>query len=411
MFISQLVGRPVTGGGGERLGTLRDVVIGVEESGHPPLRGLVVRSGKRDRFVSMRDVTAMDVNGAQVQRPALPAGEFERRAGEVLLEHDIVDHQLVDVHGVRVVRVNDAQIQAVGDAWRLMGIDISAKGLLRRRGPRRLVGGLEAEIVDWAVVEPFASQVPEVRLNIPHDQLAKLHPADIARIVDSLAYPQGAELMQALDDETAADTLEEIEEGHQVDILEALPPARAADILEEMAPDAAADVLDDMPRAQADDLIARMEAEESADVRLLLGYAEHSAGGMMTTDFVIALEHETTAQAVEYIRGQLDEPDLVYYVYVVDDPDNQRLVGVVSLRDLLFAAPDQALRSSMRSAPRTVRPAVSALEVARVMTEYNLLALPVVDAAGRMLGLVTADDALEILLPDSLKRHVPRLFR
>ncbi len=410
LFISQLVGRPVSGAAGERLGTLRDVVVGLEESGHPPARGLVVRAEKRERFVSMRDVASLDVNGAQLRLTALPAGEFERRAGEVLLERDILDRQLVDLNGVRVVRVNDAELRPVGDAWRLMGIDISAKGILRRLGPRRLVGGLEAEIIDWAVVEPLATQVPEVRLNIPHDQLAKLHPSDIARIVDSLAYPQGAELMQALDTATAADTLEEIEASHQVDILEALPAERAADILEEMAPDAAADVLDDMPRAQADDLIARMDAEESTDVKLLLSYPERSAGGIMTTDFVIALEHETTRQAIEYIRGQLDKPDLVYYVYIVDDPDNQRLAGVVSLRDLLLAEPEQALRTYMRRDPRTVRPEAPATEAARIMTEYNLLALPVTDAAGRMLGLVTADDALEILLPESLKRHVPRIF-
>jgi magnesium transporter len=410
VFISQLVGRTVSSEAGGRLGTLRDVVVGLEESGHPLIRGLVVRAEKRDRFVSMRDVKVLDADGAKLQRTTLPYEAFERRAGEVLLEHDIVDRQLVDVHGVRVVRVNDAQIQPVGDAWRLMGIDISAKGILRRLGPRRLVGGLEAEIVDWAVVEPLASEVPAVRLNIPHDQLAKLHPSDIARIVDSLAYPQGAELLQALDTATAADTLEEMEASHQVDILESLPAERAADILEEMAPDAAADVLDDMPRTQADDLIARMEAEESADVQLLLSYSEHSAGGMMTTDFIIALEHETTRQAIEYVRSQLDEPDLVYYVYVVDDPDNQRLAGVVSLRDLLLAEPEQALRAYMRRDLRTVQPEVSAVEVARVMTEYNLLALPVTDAVGRMLGLVTADDALEILLPESLKRHVPRLF-
>jgi CBS domain-containing protein/sporulation protein YlmC with PRC-barrel domain len=410
LFISQLVGRPVSGAAGERLGSLRDVVVGLEEAGHPLVRGIVVRAEKRDRFVAMRDVTSLDASSAQLRLTALPAGEFERRAGEVLLENDILDRQLVDLNGVRVVRVNDAELQVVDGVWRLTGIDISAKGMLRRLGPRRFVGGLGAEIVDWAVLEPLATQVPQVTLNIPHDQLAKLHPSDIARIVDSLAYPQGAELMRSLDTATAADTMEEIEAHHQLDILEALPAERAADILGEMAPDAAADLLDDMPRAQADDLIARMDAEESADVKLLLSYSEHSAGGIMTTDFVIALEHETTRQAIEYIRGQLDKPDLIYYVYVVDDPDNQRLAGVVSLRDLLLAEPDQALRDYMRRDLRTVQPEASATEVARIMTEYNLLALPVTDATGRMLGLVTADDALEILLPESLKRHVPRLF-
>jgi magnesium transporter len=256
----------------------------------------------------------------------------------------------------------------------------------------------------------LASTVPEVRLRIPHDKLAKLHPSDIARIVDSLAYPQGTEIMQALDDATAADTLEEIEEGRQIDILESLLPARAATILDEMAPDAAADLLDDLPREQADRLIALMQGDEAAAVELLLSYPERSAGGIMTTDFVIALEHETTREAVAYIQAQIDKPDLIYYVYVVDTQDNQHLLGIISLRDLLLAQPDQALRSYMRTEVKTVRPEASAAEATRLMTEYNLLALPVTDAQGRMLGLVTADDALEYLLPASLKRHMPRLF-
>jgi magnesium transporter len=142
----------------------------------------------------------------------------------------------------------------------------------------------------------------------------------------------------------------------------------------------------------------------------LLSYPVDSAGGIMTTDFVVALERETTREAVEYIRRQIDKPDLVYYVYIVDDPDNQRLVGVVSLRDLILARPEDRLSDYMRRRPRTIHPDQKAAEAARVMTEYNLLALPVTDATGRMLGLVTADDALDVLLPASIKRHVPRIF-
>jgi magnesium transporter len=410
LFISQVVHRPVLDPAGERLGVLRDVVVALEEPGYPPVRGLVVRANKQDRFVPIGEVLSFDVTGVRLSATALPAGEFRRRDGEVLLEHDILDRQLIDVHGARVIRANDAEVREIEGSLRLVAIDASAKGMLRRLAPRRFVGKLEGEIVDWTAVEPLATEVPEVRLRLPHDKVAKLHPSDIARIVDSLAYPQGAEIMRSLDDATAADTLEEIEEGHQVDILEGLTPDRAADILEEMAPDAAADVLDDMPQAQADNIIGRMDAEESTDVRLLLSYPEHSAGGIMTTDFVIALAADPTRQAVEYIRGQLDKPDLVYYVYVVDDPDNQLLLGVVSLRDLLLAQPGDPLHTYMRRDVRTVRPDISAGEAARIMAEYNLLALPVTDGAGRMLGIVTVDDALELLLPQSMKRHVPRLF-
>lgn len=410
LFISQAVNRPVTDREGERLGVLRDVVVALEEPGYPPVRGVVVRANRRDIFVPIGAVVAFDTEGVRLALAELPRAEFQRRDGEVLLEHDILDRQLIDVTGARVIRANDAEVREIEGSLRLVAIDAGAKGMLRRLAPRRFAGNLDGQIVDWSSVEPLASEVPEVRLHLAHDKVAKLHPSDIARIVDSLAYPQGAEIMQSLDDATAADTLEEIQEGHQVDILETLTPDRAADILDEMAPDAAADVLDDMPREQADDIIDRMDREESTDVKLLLSYAENSAGGIMTTDFVIALGSDTTRQAVEYIRGQLDKPDLVYYVYVVDDPDNQLLLGVVSLRDLLLAEADQTLISYMRRDVRTVHPEISAAEAARIMTEYNLLALPVTDAEGRMLGLVTADDALDLLLPESLKRHVPRLF-
>ena len=410
VFISQAIGRPVTGAAGERLGTLRDVVVRMEAPGYPPLHGLVVRAGKRRRFVPLREVASLDSTGVRLRRDDLPGEEFRRRPGEVLLAGDVLDRQLIDVNGVRVVRANDAAVARVGGEYRLVGVDVSGKGLVRRIGPRRLVGRLPGDLIDWSVVEPLASTVPEVRLNLPHDRLAKLHPSDIARIVDALAYPQGAEIVQALDDATAADTLEEVDERRQADLLEALPAERAADILEEMAPDAAADVLDDMAGDQARQILERMDQGDASEVKLLLSYPEDSAGGIMTTDYVVALAQETTAQAVEYIRGQLDKPDLVYYVYVVDHPDNQRLLGVVSLRDLLLARPEQPLREYMREEPRAVPPTADAAEAARVMTEYNLLALPVTDEQGRMLGLVTADDALEVLLPEALKRHVPRLF-
>ena len=410
MLISQVRGLRALGPGGAKLGSVRDLVVVMEKTGYPPVRGLVVRVRKRNVFVPIADLAGFDDEGARLRLAELPTEEYQQRPGEVLLEHDLVDRQFIDVAGVRVVRANDAVVREVEGRLCVVGIDVGNKGILRRLGPGPLVGDLEPEVLDWAHVDPLATAMPEGQLQLGHEKLRALHPSDIARIVDSLAYPQGAEIMQALDVATAADTLEEIEEGRQVEILEAMPAERAADVLEEMAPDAAADVLDDMPREKADDLIARMEDKQAAAVRLLLSYPEDSAGGMMTTDFVIALEHETTREAIEYVRQQIDKPDLVYYVYVVDTPDNQRLKGVVSLRDLLLAKADQRLSDYMQPGPRTVHPEASAAEAARVMTEYNLLAMPVTDASGRMLGLVTADDALEVLLPKSLKRHVPRIF-
>lgn len=409
-FVSQLVGLPVVNPDGDRLGTLRDLVVRLEEPEYPSVTGLVVRADRRDYFVAIADAAELADDRVRLARASLSDQEFARRDGEVLLEGDVLDRQLIDVRRARVIRANDAVVDLVGGHWRLVGIDVGVSGIVRRLGPRRLVRGLRGELIDWAVIEPLATTVPEVRLEISHDKLAKLHPSDIARIVDTLAYPQGAEIMRSLDDETAADTLEEVEEKHQVDILEDLPVDRAADILEEMAPDAAADVLEEFAPERAEALIDEMDRDESMEVKLLLSYPPDSAGGLMTTDYIVAMEGETTRHATETIRAQLEDPDLVYYVYVVDHPDRQRLLGVVSLRDLLLAEPDQPLRDYMRRDVKSTRPEEKAVEAARLMTEYNLLALPVTTEAGQMLGVVTADDALELLLPESMKRHVPRLF-
>lgn len=411
LFVSQLVGRPTLGANGERLGTLRDLVVALESTGYPPVRGIVVHAGKLDIFVPIREVSRLDGDGAILTRDDLPTGEFQRRDGEVLLEEDILDKQLIDVQEARVVRANDVEIREEAGVLSLVSVDASMKGVLRRLGPRRFVAGLQGEMIDWAVVEPLASEVPEVRLNIPHDKLARLHPSDIARIVDSLARPQGAEIMRALDDATAADTLEEVEEGHQVHLLESLPPERAADILEEMGPDAAADVLDDMSQQQVDEIIEQMEPEESEDVQRLLNYAEGTVGSLMTTDYLTAREDETVLSVVTRIRAVEDGTDLLGFVNIVDDLATERLIGQVTPRDLLLSPPDMSLGACMHRDIRTVQPDTEATEAARVMTEYNLLVLPVTDAEGQLLGVVTADDALEFLLPEPLKRHVSRWHR
>ncbi|MCL4543267.1 MAG: CBS domain-containing protein [Chloroflexi bacterium] len=410
LFISQVAGRRVVGVNGERLGTLRDVVVGLEDPGYPPVRGMVVKAERRDIFVPIRDVVSIGDEELVVALTELPHDEFRRRNGEVLLENDIVDRQLIDVKGARVIRANDAELGERDGRLCLIAIDASAKGMLRRLVPRRLASGLEGEILDWAVIEPLASEVPDVRLQITHDKLAKLHPSDIARIIDSLAYHQSEEIMQALDDALAADTLEEVEEGRQVELLENLSTERAADILEEMAPDAAADVLDDLPPDQAAAIIEQMDRDESTDVSLLLTYPEDSVGGIMTTDRVVATPQDSVSQVLVALHQQPELAEVAQYVFIVEDREQERLLGVVALHQLLIGDGTAPMDSLMERSIHFVRPTDRALEAARVMTEYNLLGVPVVEGDGRLIGVVTADDALEFLLPDDLKRHTSRLF-
>ena len=408
-YVSRVRNAPVVDSDGARVGRLRDIVAAIEPNGYPPVRGIVVRSARRDDFMSLDDVAQLDAGGARIRRNASPT-PFERRDGEFLGYGDLLDRQVVDAQGARVLRVNDVMFAPIQRRVSLVGIDVSVRGLLRRLAPGWMMPAIDGELLDWSLVEPLAAEMPDVRLRLPHRNLTRLDPADLGRIIDHLPYRHGAELVSALDDETAADALEEVGKDRQPELLDQLSPDKAVSILDHMAPDAAADLLNDLPPKQADDLIERMEPEAASDVRLLLTFAAKSAGGLMTTDFVIALEHETTRDAVEHLRTQLSKPDLVYYVYVVDDADKRGLRGVVSLRDLLLAKPDARLSDVMNRDVHSVDAEAPGREVARVMREYNLLALPVVDAHGGMLGLVTADDVLDMMLPQSVRRHLPRLF-
>ncbi|MCL5947311.1 MAG: CBS domain-containing protein, partial [Chloroflexi bacterium] len=384
--------------------------VGLEEAGYPPVRGILLRDQRHDVFIPIRCIQSLDLEKVILTVDQLPLEDFERHDGEVLLEHDIIDRQLIDVHGARVVRANDAELAERGKRLSLVAIDASAGGLLRRLVPRRIASGIEGNLLDWAVVEPLASEVPDVRLHITHDKLAKLHPSDIARIIDSLAVKQGEEILRSLDNALAADTLEEIEEDHQAGILERLPPERAADLLEEMAPDAAADLLDDLPPEHAADLIEHMEAEESSDVSLLLTYPEHSVGGLMTTDVPVVPAGLSVAQAVERLRASDLWDDLRAYIFVTDAEDPAKLRGVVTLPQLLVAQGQQPIEEFMHRDVRIVHSTEPAIEAVRILTEYNLLAVPVVDEQGRLIGMVTADDALEYLLPEQYKRHSSRFL-
>jgi CBS domain-containing protein/sporulation protein YlmC with PRC-barrel domain len=408
-YVSRVRNAPVVDGNGARVGRLRDVVAAIETDGYPPVRGIVVRSARSDQFVRVDDVAQLDGAGARMRRDAAMT-PFVRREGEMLGYGDLLDRQVVDAQGARVLRDNDVMFAPVKRRISLLGIDVSVRGLLRRLAPAWMVPSIDGELLDWSLVEPLAAEMPDVRLRLPHRNLTRLDPADLGRIIDHLPYRHGAELVAALDDETAADALEEVGKDRQPELLDQLSPDKAVSILDHMAPDAAADLLNDLPPKQADGLIERMEPEAASDVRLLLTFAAKSAGGLMTTDFVIALEHETTRDAVEHLRTQLSKPDLVYYVYVVDDPDRRGLRGVVSLRDLLLARPDARLADYMNRDVHSVDAEAPGRDVARIMREYNLLALPVVDAQDRMLGLVTADDVLDMMLPQSVRRHLPRLF-
>jgi magnesium transporter len=411
LYLSQLLGRPIREVGGARVGALKDVIVRLGED-HPPVTGLVARYQRRDIFFARAGIERLDVHGVWLNTDSVRFSLFARREGEVLLVRDVLDKQLIDVDGKRVVRVNDVQlVEAPVRTWRVTGADVTLAGLWRRLAPQSFVGSTRAvEVIDWADVGYLATDAAAVKLKSSRDKLTRLHPVEIARLAKALSRDQSAEVIEALDDATAAETLEEMHAEDQARIIGDMEEERAADILEHMSPDEAADVLGDLPEEKAEDLLERMEHEEKADVQELLPYEDDTAGGLMTTEFAALPKHLTAGAALARLREMAKTPNMIYYIYVVEEEGSWKLCGVIALRSLILADPSAPLSEVMRDEFQFARPKDSARDVAERIAEYNLLALPVLDEEGDILGIVTVDDAMEYLLPKDWRQRLPRVF-
>jgi len=410
LYLSQVLGRPILDLEGERVATLKDVIVRLGEGDHPPVAGFVARYRRRDFFLPRWRISHFGENGVRLNADILDLRPFVRRDGEVLLARDVLDKQLIDVDGKRVVRVNDVQIIEAANEWHVTGADVSLAGLWRRLAPAKLRSHRPVEVIDWADVGYLATDAATVQLKSSRGKLARLHPVEIARLAEAFSYQQGAEIVESLDDETAAEMLEEMPAERQAQILGDMDEERAADILEHMSPDEAADVLGDLPEEKAEDLLLRMEDEEQADVAELLPYADDTAGGLMTNEFVTLPLDLSVSESLARLRKMAETPNMIYYLYVVAAEDSWKLVGVIALRSLILAEPSAPLRHVMRTDFQVAHPDDRAGDVAQKIAEYNLLALPVVDEAGDILGIVTVDDAIEILLPKDWRQRLPRLF-
>jgi len=411
LYLSQVLSRPIRDLEGERVATVKDVIIRLGEDDHPPVTGFVARYRRRDFFLSRWRIAEFGEQGVRLNSDILDLRPFVRRDGEVLLARDVLDKQLIDVDGKRVVRVNDVQIIEAAGQWRVTGADVSLQGLWRRLAPAGFVGTrTPVEVIDWADVGYLATDAATVQLKSSSDKLARLHPVEIARLAEAFSYHHGTEIVEALDDETAAETLEEMPAEHQARILGDMDEERAADILEWMSPDEAADVLGDLPEEKAEELLGLMESAEQADVVELLPYEDDTAGGLMTTEFVTLPRDLTVGEALARLRDMAQTPNMIYYLYVTDGEGSWQLVGVIALRSLILADPSAPLAEVMRAEFQRAHPDDPATEVAQKIAEYNLLALPVVDETGDILGIITVDDAMEILLPKDWRQRLPRLF-
>lgn len=411
LYLSQVLGRPIRDLEGLRVARVSDIIVRLGEEDHPPVTGIVARYRRRDFFLSRWRITTLDEQGVRLNDDTLNLRPFVRRENEVLLARDVLDKQLIDVDGKRVVRVNDVQLIEAADEWRVTGADVSLQGLWRRLAPAGFVGTRKpVEVIDWSDVGYLATDAATVQLKSSAGKLARLHPVEIARLAEALSYHHGSEVVESLDDETAAETLEEMPAERQVRIIGDMDEERAADILEWMSPNEAADVLGDLPEDKAGELLGLMEGEEQADVAELLPYEDDTAGGLMTTEFVTLPRVLTVGEALSRLREMAETPNMIYYLYVVEAEHSWQLAGVIALRSLILSEPSLPLAEVMRTEFQTAHADEPAKDVAQRIAEYNLLALPVVDESGDILGIITVDDAMEILLPKGWRQRLPRLF-
>jgi len=403
-FLSEFLGRPVVGPDGRRLGRLADLVVATGEQ-YPPVESLVVKGpGGRRQYpwsaverLGDRGLTLK--SGAVASTPPTPP-----LADRIPLVEEILDKQIVDVHDAKLVRVNDLHFLELKGQLRVAHVDVGLRGLVRRMGWEPLVDRalklvrpdapyLTADqLVSWKLVQPLDQSAGKVRLEVAQRLLATLHPADLAEIMEDLDRDQRTVLLQRLDVETAADALEEAPPELAAQLLEEVAPEKAADILEEMAPDEAADVLADLPGESRDEVLAAMERPEAREVAALLAHPRDSAGGLMTPDRIQLLAGQTVADAILELRRRAEDLPFVYELFVVDA--GQRLVGMLTLRDLLLNDAGTPLGTIMREPPATVRVEDGVKDVARAASKYNLVSVPVVDEAGQLQGMITVDDIL-----------------
>ncbi|MEP6925052.1 MAG: CBS domain-containing protein [Pyrinomonadaceae bacterium] len=413
LYLSQILGAPILDRDGEQVAKIRDVVVQFGEDEHPPLIGLVARYRRRLFFMPSISLKDFSERGIRLNTDVLDLSPFARREGEILLARDVLDRQLIDVDGKRVVRVNDVQLIEVGHGWHVTGADVSMRGLWRRLMPIGFYGSsTPIEVIDWADVGYLATDTAtaNVQLKSSKDKLARLHPVEIAALIESLSPIHRTEIVESLDFEIAADTLEEMDEESQARILDEMDEERAADILEHMSPDDAVDVLNELSEEKAEELFDLMEGEEKENVAELLSYKSDTAGGLMTTEFLTIPRNLTVGETLARLREMAETPNMIYYLYVTEEENSWKLSGVISLRSIILSDPNALVEDVMRDEFQSAAPDDDAEDAAQKISEYNLLALPVVDEIGDILGIITVDDAMEILIPDSWQKRLPRLL-
>ena len=406
LFLSKILGRNIIGATGEALGRVYDLTAEFVEP-YPIVTGIIFSSAQKKNpvFLPWEDVTDMDQTISVSVKSTEELFPLHLREGEMLLKDALLDKQVVDTDGAKIRRVNDLQFLKTRHGLHLVHVDVGFRGLIRRVGLINFFDAILRGLFDyklannfipWKFTQPLNS--PDLlRLNIAQNRLSQIHPADLADILEELDIKQRSAVFQALDVETAAEALEETDPKVQVSLINDLNSEKASDIIEEMSLSEAADLIGDLPKAKAEGILKEMEKDIADDVKELLTHPEQEAGGMMTTSYLSFSPSTTAKEALEKFRSEAADVDLVSYVYVTDE--EERLLGVISLRDLILANADQELSDIMDERVIFVKLDDKDDTIAEQFAKYAVTAIPVVDEDEKMQGTIIFKNLLEIVAP------------
>jgi CBS domain-containing protein len=407
IHVSSVAGSPLLDSAGERLGRVEDVIARLDHTDNLPLvTGLKARVGGRDMFVPIDRIDKLEPTAARTATTKLNLGQFERRPGEVLLRSDVLGRSLINVDTARLVTAREVELVCEDGTWRVAGIDPSFRARLKRLLPRRFRRheGEHPQFVPWRDMEPFVGHVPSSRLRLASRRIARLHPAQIADLVEAASHDEGEEILKAVgqDKELEADVFEELDDEHQVEFLRERSDQEVAAVLARMASDDAADLLLEIDQDRRIPVLNLLPPAKQRKIKGLLGYNPSTAGGLMNPDFVSVRDYSTVSDALDAVRRSELESSQLLSLCVVDD--DGLLAGTVSLARLVRASDEATLSSLIDPAP-VVSAETDLPEVARLMADFNLTAMPVVDADNRPIGVVAVDDVLELVLPAEWRRR------
>ncbi len=405
-FFSDFLNRKVYNASGKRVGKITDLVAERTEP-YPMIVGMMVQARGRKIYLPWEEIFQIEPQFTLAEKELADLKTSLPEVDIIHLREEVMDKQIVDTFGAKVVRVNDLHFLRVDFRLRLVHVDVGFRGLMRRVGWERLVDQalrwffsyvLPNQFISWKYVQ-LLSGSDLLRLSVSQKKLSHLHPADLADIIEDLSGRERSAIFHALDAETAAEALEEIDPKIQKALIETIPVEKASDIVEEMSPSDAVDLLADLPEERAEEILEGMEQEKAEDLRELLVHPDETAGGLMTTAYLSLTPGVTIETAISRLKAEAPNLDIMDYIFVVDE--EEILQGVVSVRDLLTAHSTQTLAEIQPTRVVSVKLGEDQNEVVEAFAKYGFRALPVVDGGGHLKGVIGFRSVLDVLAPEA----------